>query len=200
MQAYSVVSVHLAARGCETCGMMKSQLIRSGSKSDRDSFYKLFYERSKQSGPRNANPSFCLITGSFEVQILDDYLDCFPKEDCRVWCYLKASESGGFEALTKCPIGKNSLGKFGKLIAKMLGKKNWDSYTGHCWRRTAATICAEAGLTIPEIKNVTGHRSDTVVQGYIDSSARMKRKASEVLSCSKICEDSSQNSVHFLKR
>ena len=145
--------------------------------------YKLFFERRKQSGPRDSNSPFCLITGAVEVRILDSYLACFPSDmDSRMWCYLSNSKNGDMEARIKCPIGKNALGRFGKEVAKSLGKPNWASFTGHCWRRTAATICAESGFSVPEIKNVTGHKSDTVVQGYIDSSMRMKRKAADALS------------------
>ena len=59
-------------------------------------------------------------------------------------------------------------------------------YTGHCWRRVAATLAAEAGLTIPEIKQITGHKSDTVVYGYIAGSKRMKEKAADALAVSSI--------------
>jgi len=60
------------------------------------------------------------------------------------------------------------------------------NYTGHCWRRVAATFAAEAGLTIPEIKQITGHKSDTVVYGYIAGSKRMKEKAADALAVSAI--------------
>ena len=54
-------------------------------------------------------------------------------------------------------------------------------YTGHCWRRTTATLAAAKGMTVPQIKQITGHRSDTVVQNYIDSSIYTKNNASEML-------------------
>ena len=39
----------------------------------------------------------------------------------------------------------------------------------------------DAGRSLPEIKNVTGHLSDKVVQGYIANSVVQKRKASSDL-------------------
>eukprot|EP01038_Epipyxis_sp_PR26KG_P017577 gene17577-24402_t len=63
----------------------------------------------------------------------------------------------------------------------MIGLPDHTLYTGHCWRRTTATLAASKGMTIPQIKQITGHRSDTVVQNYIDSSIYTKNKASEML-------------------
>jgi len=85
----------------------------------------------------------------------------------------------------KRPVGKNTISTYGKRIATMLRLENPDGYTGHCWRRTATTLCAEAGLSIPQMKAVTGHRSDTVLQGYIDNSILMKRKAADAISTSR---------------
>ncbi len=53
----------------------------------------------------------------------------------------------------------------------MLELPNQELFTGHCWRRTAVTNLANKGHTLPQIKAVTGHESDTVVQGYIEKSA-----------------------------
>jgi hypothetical protein len=196
MKAFSVVSVHSAGRGCETSNMMKSQLVRIRDSGSGDGFYKLFITRQKQSGPRVKDGSFCLISGGIEVSVLDEYLACFPPcDDSRLWVYLSCSGDGNLSAKVNCPIGKNSLSKFGKQVAKLLGKRDWESFTGHCWRRTAATICADSGFSIPEIKNVTGHKSDTVVQGYVDSSMRMKRKASNALCVSS--NDSARSAPAF---
>jgi integrase len=74
---------------------------------------------------------------------------------------------------------------YGKRIATILGLANPERYTGHCLRRTVSTLCADAGLTIPQMKAVTGHRSEPVLQGYIDNSLLMKRKATEAISTSR---------------
>jgi hypothetical protein len=82
---------------------------------------------------------------------------------------------------SKSPTGKNILAAFPSRISQVLGLPNFSTYTGHCWRRTTATIAAGKGMTIPQIKQITGHRSDTVVQGYIDSSIYTKSNASSTL-------------------
>ena len=42
-------------------------------------------------------------------------------------------------------------------------------------------MLADAGFSVPQIKRVTGHKSDTFVQGYIDQSLAFKRTASDAL-------------------
>jgi hypothetical protein len=66
-------------------------------------------------------------------------------------------------------------------VAALLGYPDYACFTGHAWRRTTATIAASRGMTLPQIKQITGHKSDTVVQGYIDSSDFTKRKAADSL-------------------
>jgi hypothetical protein len=48
-----------------------------------------------------------------------------------------------------------------------------NKYTGHCWRRTAATHIADAGCSLTVLKQATGHLSDKVAQQYIDRSEVM---------------------------
>eukprot|EP01035_Chromulina_nebulosa_P019217 gene19217-25068_t len=60
---------------------------------------------------------------------------------------------------------------------------------GHCLRRSSATICANAGLTIPQMKNVTGQHSDTVVQGYIHKSNLTKEISANAISIDPIETD-----------
>jgi len=41
-------------------------------------------------------------------------------------------------------------------------------------------------MTLPQIKSTTGHKSDTVVQGYIDNSMVQKRTSADALTVSGI--------------
>jgi integrase len=61
-------------------------------------------------------------------------------------------------------VGKGFLANLGRGIAKSLGLENWQQFTGHCWRRTAITWGANAGMTLPQLKAMSGHHSDSVVQ------------------------------------
>ena len=68
------------------------------------------------------------------------------------------------------PVGKNTLATIGVSLAELLELPDHKKYTGHYWRRTAATLAAESGSTLAEIKTLTGHNSDTVAYGYIANS------------------------------
>jgi len=60
--------------------------------------------------------------------------------------------------------------------------KNPHKYTGQCWRGTAATVLADAGYSKPQIKAVTGHKSDKAVDVYIANSSVQKSAAAHALS------------------
>jgi hypothetical protein len=59
-------------------------------------------------------------------------------------------------------------------VAQLLGYADWKLYTSHAYRRTAITFGAEAGLTMPQLKTLSGHKSDSALEGYIERSMPMK--------------------------
>jgi len=81
---------------------------------------------------------------------------------------------------TKTVIGKNLLNAFPSRIAPMIGLDQPSLYTGHCSRRTTATLAASKGMTWQWFK--LSKLPDTVVQKYIDSSEFTKTNASMALS------------------
>ena len=118
---------------------------------------------------------------------------------------LRKARNGDIFA-TKSPTGKNICTAVGKKIASFLNLPNPDCYTGHCWRGTAATILADEGLSVQQIKRknikfflnlkafincnfnsgVTGHKSDTAVQVYVDNSSSSKSTAAASIAISGI--------------
>jgi hypothetical protein len=82
---------------------------------------------------------------------------------------------------TKRLLGKNSAADIGKKVGILLGMKNAYLLTGHCFKRTSITWCADAGMSIPQIKAHTGHKSDTVVQGNVDQSMPQKMLAAHAI-------------------
>lgn len=67
-------------------------------------------------------------------------------------------------------IGKNTLGKIPATIAKYLNLSNPELYTGHCIRRSSATMLANTGADMTTIKRFGGWKSTTVAEGYIETS------------------------------
>lgn len=82
-------------------------------------------------------------------------------------------------------VGVNKMGEIPSLIAKWLGKEMFKSYTGHCFRRTSATLLADAGGDLISIKRHGGWKSSSVAEGYIEDSLMNKVEISnKILDCS----------------
>lgn len=75
---------------------------------------------------------------------------------------------------TRQVIGKNKLSNMPKEIATYLNLPNPEQYTGHCFRRTSATLLADSGANITTLKRHGGWRSDQVAEGYIENSIQNK--------------------------
>lgn len=73
-------------------------------------------------------------------------------------------------------IGVNSFGEMPQKVAKFLGLDHPERYTGHAWRRTSATLLVEGGADMATLKRHGGWRSDSVAEGYVESSKNEKRK------------------------
>ena len=69
-------------------------------------------------------------------------------------------------------IGRHTIGGIPKLIAQFCQLKDAERYTGHCFRRTAATLLSESGASMQMIKLLGRWRSDLIAHGYIEDSVR----------------------------
>lgn len=74
------------------------------------------------------------------------------------------------------PIGKNTITEVPKKIAEFLKLPDTSNYTGHCFRRTSATLLANSGANLTTLKQHGGWRSSTVAEGYIENSLCNKTK------------------------
>ena len=78
-------------------------------------------------------------------------------------------------------IGSHSIAAPPSQIASFLKLPEPDKYTGHAFRRTAASALVEQGGDLLDLKQLGGWKSDSVAQGYVEDSAAGKRKRSEML-------------------
>lgn len=62
-------------------------------------------------------------------------------------------------------IGKNKIRQTPQIIASYLGLENPKKYTGHCFRRTSATLLSNSGASTTMLKQLGGWKSLTVAQG-----------------------------------
>jgi integrase len=78
-------------------------------------------------------------------------------------------------------VGKNSFGSVPSKIAKYLGYVDAKAFTGHCLRRTSATLLVDAGGDMLTLKRHGQWKSDTVASGYIEESMASKNKISRLI-------------------
>ncbi|KAJ8979351.1 hypothetical protein NQ317_016080, partial [Molorchus minor] len=111
-----------------------------------------------------------------------DYIDIYRK-----YAALCPSYATSRRLFFKCfnqVVGINCIGKMPSLIAKYLKLPNFDAYTGHCFRRTSATLLANAGGNICSLKRHEGWKSSTVAEGYMEDSINNKIQISnKILDC-----------------
>ncbi|KAJ8975432.1 hypothetical protein NQ317_000168 [Molorchus minor] len=108
-------------------------------------------------------------------------LNCFENTCAFV---LPTSSISAFFCTTKQenPVGKNTMGKIPSVVASYLKLPDVACYTGHCLRRSSATLLADAGVDITTIKRHAGWKSTTVAEGYVKNSIENKIKiANQVL-------------------
>lgn len=82
---------------------------------------------------------------------------------------------------TKQPVGVNKFGNIPKEIATYLHLENPKLYTGHCFRRSSATILVDAGGDITTLKRHGGWKSTTVAESYIDESLTNKMEVANTI-------------------
>ena len=164
--------------------------------------YKVQFFRSKTVGPPEQKEAFVVCPK--EIQVLHRYVERLRAgSTSTIRSQIQVEVKYGsrlFRKLSKHMIpgqvvGKHTLSQIGVNLAKELGLLNANKYTGHCWRRTAATLAAEAGSTLAEIKTLTGHRSDNVAYNYIANSDKMKLKMAVALMCASDCRQLGEKST-----
>ncbi|KAJ8969273.1 hypothetical protein NQ317_006359 [Molorchus minor] len=112
------------------------------------------------------------------LELFRKYLSLRPPhvKHKRLFLYYKAGKC------SSQPVGKNTMGKIPSVVASYLKLPDVACYTGHCLRRSSATLLADAGVDITIIKRHAGWKSTTVAEGYVENSIENKTKiANQVL-------------------
>ena len=84
-------------------------------------------------------------------------------------------------ACTRQPVGINTFYKQPKIIAKFLNLDEADKFTGHCFRRSSASLLAESGADLMTIKKAGGWKTDGAAQGYIDFSVHRNKQIGRMI-------------------
>ncbi|KAJ8965697.1 hypothetical protein NQ317_002028 [Molorchus minor] len=80
------------------------------------------------------------------------------------------------------PFGHNAIGSFPKKIATYLKLENVNRFTGHCFRRTSATLLTNTGGDILQLKKVGGLEIQHRSRGYVENSLHGQIKIANMLS------------------
>ncbi|KAJ8964161.1 hypothetical protein NQ317_013685, partial [Molorchus minor] len=122
--------------------------------------------------------SFVVTDVGNMLELFRKYLSLRPPhvKHKRLFLYYKAGKC------SSQPVGKNTMGKIPNVVASYLKLPDVACYTGHCLRRSSATLLADAGVDITTIKRHAGWKSTTVAEGYVENSIENKAKiANQVL-------------------
>lgn len=87
-----------------------------------------------------------------------------------------------FYKFNKCsiqPVGINTFSKMPSIIATFLKLEQPHLYTGHCFRRSSASILCDSGADFSAIKRLGGWKSTAVAEGYIENSLQNKIDTAE---------------------
>jgi hypothetical protein len=167
-KAYAVLSLALAGHGMESYNVLAEDVTRVQDGEGKVS-YQIAFDRVKNLTTTSTDRNMAVVTGHREVRTLEAYIALRPAGlmtpvQKKTKFFRKTAQGKLKMSWSAQNIGKASLATYGRAIAKSLGIVNWMQYTGHCWRRTAITFGANAGMTLPQLKSMSGHHSDTVVQ------------------------------------
>ncbi|XP_063631749.1 uncharacterized protein LOC134802950 isoform X1 [Cydia splendana] len=110
------------------------------------------------------------VTGKY-YRIVKTFIDARPK-DCRNERFFLTYYKG---RCTGQNVGINSFGNMGKTVARYLKLSNPELYTGHCFRRTSATLLLDAGGDMT-FKPVLKKEWTSVVTDYIDHSIQNQQQ------------------------
>lgn len=108
------------------------------------------------------------------VQLFNKYLSLRPENVETDRVFLKYCNGRCFRQV----VGINTFGKCPYQVAHFLNLENAARYTGHSFRRTSATIMANSGMTIDEMKRQVGWKSSAVAASYIEDSTTNKVEVS----------------------
>lgn len=123
--------------------------------------------------------------GDYEVGLdWKEYQMRVPHKDGRIWFTPHRTR----DTYTDQYVGKNQIGTYAFEIATYLGRQDADKFTGHTFRRTSATILADEGATVLDLKRHGSWKSDSVAEGYVASSLDAKKNIAAKISGQK-CDD-----------
>ncbi|XP_044268814.1 uncharacterized protein LOC123013993 [Tribolium madens] len=127
-------------------------------------------------------PRLFVITPEFEgkvnsIELFNKYLALRPKQTPYDRFFLTYRNG----KCTVQPVGIHTFRSIPSKIANYLHLPEPSLYTGHCLRRTSATLFANAGGSKENLKRHGGWKSDTIAESYVEESVLYKTKMAKTI-------------------
>lgn len=106
------------------------------------------------------------VIGKLFYDTVKKYISLRPSEKFSDRFFIKYAEG----KCARSAIGRHKIGEVPEKIAAYLKLPEPKRYTGHCFRRTSATLLSDSGANMQMVKQLGRWRSDIIAQGYIENS------------------------------
>lgn len=129
---------------------------------------------------KTKKPRSFTITGNENLRLYHKYLSLRPPSMNSDRFFVKYQNGKCHKQI----VGIHKLASTAQDVAKYFNLPDFTEYTGHCLRRTSATLLVNAGADLLQLKRHGGWQSSTVAEGYIDESISNKLDTSKkILDC-----------------
>jgi integrase len=151
--------------------------LKANDVEDLGEFMKIMLPITKTKVPRE----FTVTKGNFKdlnlVDMVRKYATLRPSHTPHARFFINYKKG----RCTVQPVGINTFGGLPSKIAIFLELPSAKEYTGHCFRRTSASLLANAGADMSVIKRHGAWKSSNVVERYVDDSLENKKKIGKLL-------------------
>ncbi|XP_063990678.1 uncharacterized protein LOC135169535 [Diachasmimorpha longicaudata] len=162
----AIIGIHDLCRAAGLCNLTLNHA------EDHHTCINFVLERTKNGQNRGFS-----LTGGYR-NIVKKYLSLRPSGFERKNLFIKYSKGQCHRQV----IGIHAIAKFPKQIATYLDLANPNTFTGHSFRRTGATIAAEAGVDFMALKKLGGWKSSSTPHRYTHSTQKQKNIVSSQIS------------------
>lgn len=131
------------------------------------------------------------VIGGNLYHICKKYMQLRPPNIQNVTRYFLNYQRG---KCTKQPVGINKFGSLASQVAAFLKLSDWKSYTGHCFRRTSATILVDSGADNTVLKRQEEWRSTSVAEHSLNNAVQTPNKILHSTKMEKIEDNENINS------
>ena len=133
---------------------------------------------SEDSGRKPIDYDPSSVIDSYIEAVMQD-LDC-KREDLKGG-FFKGTHGKAGKRFVKANVGKNTLAQVGVEVASELCLRAPESYTGHCWRRSAGTNASNSGVNVTTLMSMMGWSCPKTAMQYVKRSRITSLKMSMYL-------------------